>query len=960
MSFTLSDLSSELLASILRYLPSKDVKRLELSGSSDILPKIRDTVEQWRLEMGPLQTFPHWAFNYPNLQHLHISSTKAFVKAPLKWSKQLPLPNEPLTALQTLDLDFLGSALALSSLQFHRSLNITCPNLTSLSCSSFGQYPSEWLQNLPPKLIELRLAATPDTSIVSLSLTIINFLPRSLKTLELDNIFLMRDDTDIINWPPSLRHLASKPALSDIPSTLESLHWHWGDVKPAGRLVFASQLPATLLRFSLSDGLLGKIILDTTLPPHLNTLIVDKATFWLSENEIIGELNYGELDSLFPSSLTDVRLSNILPSHIAFLPIFHLLKEVVVDSQLALNMDSHLLSASAAALPFPSSLTSVTFSESAPSRSLLISLPPTVTRIKAYIFSAEQCDALACLPTIRHLHILPDANASAPEDHQAVSSAQISSLPSASHHPPLPSSFWKRVCPTLETLITPLSKSLDPPREIKFGSNLASSSGPSSPSSLGSPSALQPAKEWALLGTRLKTFSLHLTAQSASQYRPEMVMRMLPTSLTSLSISIDRAPTNASDDLVGEAGPEWFLYFSRFTKLQQLSIRDSRIYLPNSMDESPYLHQRPFLRLLSPSLQKLTLELPILAPDALHYLPLQLESLFIKSSDIKGDNSFYLTHEHLENLPPQLVELHLNCPHDPVSSFFSKLPRTVVWLQDGPIVRNSYPVSPARSEASLELLSIKRRFAARNQVRDDELEIIGCGEEEEDGEELVEDESLSMHDTISSSDLSAHLDEQFEHLMSEEETEEFYESQREALRESQAIAKAMALGLPHPHSSPPNARRSSSKHSPSEARNSPTQLSTSGSAQTPTQPDRWQRNSLPWNQLHSQFESATMNHLEVDIANSDIEEMLLDAEYEGFYIIPRSPDTKRGALRANHSEPPKSPQRAAASAPQPISSSTRIFSSAMGFQGLSHAAPSDDPPARSSASSLSSDGFELI
>lgn len=980
-SMNFSDLSTGLLASVLHFLPSTDVKCIELSGSDELNSKIRDAVQEWRLEISALKPFPGWAFDYPNLQHLHVSSTAAGLKAPLRWSYGLPLPFEPHTALQSLSFDFVDSALVLSSGAGHRTLSSMCPNLTKLSCSSLGHFNPDWLHNLPPKLTHLRLAATPLTSIVSLHHTSLSTLPSTLESLELEGIFIDVKENVEIDWNPRLRHLSLLPGpstlLTNLPKALESLSISWKDVRPHLRALSARLLPPTLRRLALTDALLGKFILDSPLPPNMTQLYFSECTFWRSMDAKIDKSNSSEVTSFFGDSLTDVRLSNIDPSHIALLPIFAQLKELVVDSKLAAK-----LLAPQSSLRFPSKLTSLIMSESAPSPDLIKLLPTTVQRIKASIRDTAQCDALAKLSSLRHLHILKDYRSAS-----------------------LPATFWKRVCPMLETLITPLSKSLEPPRDSKqlFMSN--SSFSPSSPSSP-SNNSVQPAKEWALLGSRLKTLELVLSARTAAQYRPEMVMRMLPTGITSLALTIERprnkpqppqkAP-NASEieygtmddediessssdqeflppspydtingdydeqeeSFAAESDPDWFMYFARFVNLQTLLIRDTR---PASAESLEYPEsQRPFLTRLPVSLRKLQLELPHLPVDALYSLPHHLESLTIKKSTATqgADKSFVLTGEHLAYLPLNLVELRLDCPHEPLSSFVEELPKTIVSLQDGPIAYTGAASSPALREALAERKALKRELK-REKEANGSLEDANYDEEEEDGEEIIEEETASSGEAFSND--GSHLDEQdFANLMSDEETQQFYEEQREALRQSQAIAKAMALGLPHPMPPLSPTIRSPTSPPPSGVLRGSQQISPVSVA-TPVSPpssDRWERNSLPWDQLHKNLEQATLNAPEVDI-DSDIEDHLLEdeTEYEGFYLLPRSPPfqvhlnsrTMASQKLNGAQEPEKLNQSSispAASSPQPSEQSSASDSE-------------EGELKRSSISSISSDGFELI
>lgn len=984
-----SDLSTGLLASVLHFLPSSDVKHIELSGSIELNSKIRDAVHDWRLEISALQPFPGWAFDYPNLQHLHVSSTKANLKAPLRWTSSLPLPVEAHNALLSLNLDFVDSALVLSPAAGSRTLSSMCPNLTKLFCSSLGHFNSDWLHNLPPKLTHLRLAATPLASIVSLSYTSLSILPESLESLELDAIFIDVEENAEIDWNdllPRLRHLTLLPApstlLANLPTSLESLCISWKDVRPHLRTLHASTLPPALRRLTLSDALLGKFILDSPLPPGMTQLHFSECTFWRTLDAKVDKSNASEISSLFPDSLTDVRLSNIDPSHMALLPVFTHLRELVLDSKLAAK-----LTLPQSGLRFPPKLTSLVMSESAPSPALIQLLPITVQRIKASIRDTAQCDALSKLSALRHLHILNDYRSS-----------------------PLPATFWKRVCPMLETLVTPLSKTLEPPRDSKLLFMSSSSSTPSSPSSP-SNASVQPAKEWALLGSRLKTLELVMSARTAAQYRPEMVMRMLPTGITSLAVIIEKprirpqpphkapeaadheyatmededlenssssepsAPPSPYDTIngdydeqeesfVAESDPDWFMYFSRFVHLQTLLIRDSR---PASAEALEYPEsQRPFLTRLPVSLRKLQLELPHLPLDALYSLPNQLESLTIKKSTItKGaDTSFVLSGEHLTYLPPNLVELRLDCPHQPLSSFMDELPKTIVALQDGPVAYTGASLSPALREALVERKSLKRDLRRENEANGTAHD-AASDEDEEDGEEIIEEETASSGEAFSSSDGNgSHLDEEdFANLMSDEETQQFYEEQREALRQSQAIAKAMALGLPHPM--PPLSPTIRSPTSPPPRgvlRNS--QRGAPVSVAVPVSPppsDRWERTSLPWDQLHKNLQQATMHDApEVDM-DSDIEDHLLDdveTEYEGFYLLPRSPPTLgrlmerqpssqklNGAQEADQGNFQSSSSHA--SLPRPSEPSLSLDSEEGDFK-------------RSSISSISSDGFELI
>ena len=942
------------------------------------------------MESPQISTFPAWVFNYPQLQHLRIFSSAETAKIPLKWSNQLPLPLEVHTPMLSLHLDFLNSALVLSSLGAHRTLANMCPNLTALSCCSLGALDPDWLHNLPPKLVTLRITATPISSIVSVPSACISALPQSLESLELEGLFVDVEGEEEITWLPRLRHLTLHPAPSSLllglPENLESMNLSWKDVRPHLRVLQASLLPRRLRRFSLVDALLGKMVLDSPLPSSLTQLHFSECTFWRTLDETVDESNCDDLDQYFPASLVDVRLSNINPSHIGLLPIFYALKELVVDARLASrigNTDSH------APLALPPKLTSLIMSEEAPSPRLLNLLPITVQRIKAPIRDTAQCDALAHLTSLRHLHILPD-------------SPHVQSTA-------LPPSFWKRVCPMLETLITPLSKSQDPPRDLK-ASFLSSASLLGSSASNGSD--IQLAKEWALLGSRLKVLELVLDAKSASQYRPEMVMRMLPTSITSLGIHIERfiSPPQAEvpsdfgtmdsddslpspgadasysasttlasaqhDDCGSEAGPEWFLYFSRFTNLRTLSIRDSRPASSADLEADGFSASKPFLSRLPVSLRKLSLELPHLPPDSLYRLPSALESLSIKRSTPKSDPLVPLTSEHFAFFPLSLLELRLDFPHDPLPSFFDNLPKSIVVLQDGHVLPGSTFWSPAIREAVFERKTLDRRFNPDSDLSGlgaNEESLSGLGnlhlEDEEDGEEIIEEDPTTSEDDGESSSGGSFLGEDdFSELMNAEETEQFYEEQREELRQSQAIAKAMALGLPRPMSPTSPKVMSPSVRSPAISPPSSSVLSRSGAISPPphvTAGDARHGSIPPWDVLHSSWEHAKMSEpmmsegevgLEMD---SDVEDHILDfepveTEYEGFYLLPRSPPSqaqqspiprledrvpsKKDALQISNSRPASLSAASPRSAPEEI----------------------EDPPQRSSLSSVGTDDFELI
>lgn len=970
-------ISVEVLRTLLLFLSSSDVKRLEACGSHALNAKIREATLFLRLSKRAGTHFPLWAFNYPNLESLQIDTIGTPIFSPLAWGRVLPLPSKAHTALKVLKLHFLGSALLLTPLAAPNTLASMCPNLETLECSIFGPFDHEEIGNLPLKLKKLRLVATSITAPVTLNYGRLALLPRTIESLELVDIHLKSEENEKFGseiWPPVLKRLVLRPAMEsqirNLPDSIETLELDWNEVPLYERFLRTKTISRSLTDLTLLHASEGEIILDSPLPPSLTRLSTDCATYCSDSGEEIGPENISDLHSLFPSSITEFEAHPRKSLQLALLPTFNLLKSLTLDASLAQHIENSL----EPKIYFPTKLTSLETKDFIPSPRLLKLLPPSVTRIAAPISRTDQCDSLGHLIVLRHLTILPTPQhtSSIPNQYATTSSSSLAATAKkisnlSSNSTVLPSSFWKKVCPTLQTLSTPISRSLESFKDGKAPFLLSPSA-----SRISTP---QPAKEWALLGTKLKTFELTLSAKEASEYRPETVLRLLPTSITSLRINIEDISSmsplrtentgkNSSsvdssiaggknfesensvsstsmdpkEDGIGnshnsstreftldktarykldEGSPDWFAYLYRFYSLESLHIRDERMVSRNFDSEVDRMTRFAFLEKLPISLKTLVLELGInttLPDECFSNLPPSLISLSVrrisKNQRTDGQKSNLFQEDFFLNLPTSLLVLNLECQTKPTPKVLDLLPKSLMVFNDSSMAWEGPKLTPAK------IMACKLRShleSALSSPKGDLYSAIPDNEafkEDEKEEENLYGENLDNNrrksqrignlksvsnagfldkesvvdeddnDGRDEGDLELEVND-FVDLMDEEEHQLFLESQRQELRKQQAIAKARIL-----------------------LEESKTLESIRVASEEAEERRRREKNSEEG--LVSSRKALDQHQIDESALDELLDEDLGEREYEGFWIVPRSPVRDRPPQnQANLKQDPK-------------------------------------------------------
>lgn len=137
---SLSHLSGSALQQILSFLTGEEVMTLFATGSKSLMALMRQNTKSLVFSFNRSTYFPFGAYYFPNLESLDIISCTGIGSNHLSTKGRCLLPQEPMKALISLNLNFATSARFLEPGDDARTMSSCFPNLTSLEVRSSSAF----------------------------------------------------------------------------------------------------------------------------------------------------------------------------------------------------------------------------------------------------------------------------------------------------------------------------------------------------------------------------------------------------------------------------------------------------------------------------------------------------------------------------------------------------------------------------------------------------------------------------------------------------------------------------------------------------------------------------------------------------------------------------------------------------------------------------------------------------
>lgn len=258
----LSALSDELLAHIATLVDYSDVKRLEMSGSAQIRKKLRRGIRELSVFVDTLQVVPLSPYEIPGLRRLIVNAHDTHGWISSRFANLPYLPDEAHKSLHTLDFKHMNGFALLSSRYGQKTLATQLPNLQHLFIMADGGIEATWWQNLPSKLVSLRLVnLSPAT--ICYDYHLVSKLPRTLETLDFS----------------SLNFILPKTEVAKLHTT--AIEWDWPDhltilrIGEVDTLAVCRTVPKSVTRMEMTSKLFddrSAFLFASWLPRHLKRL----------------------------------------------------------------------------------------------------------------------------------------------------------------------------------------------------------------------------------------------------------------------------------------------------------------------------------------------------------------------------------------------------------------------------------------------------------------------------------------------------------------------------------------------------------------------------------------------------------------------------------------------------------------------------------------------------------------
>lgn len=275
----LAHTSDDSLRQILSFLMGQDVIRLVTTGSKRFMARVARNITHLEWRFSRPAHFPSFSFAFANLKSLTINSLGRYGHVSLHGYS--PLPLEPMTSLESLDLTFSTSHLVFTapSSDGGATLSSSFPKLTYLAvhANTSCALPHGWTESLPQGLLHLTLDIwNIDEEDSSVDPSLIDTLPLGLQHLQFGGMCPVGPgDANLLRFP-DLRVLRVEEAhswdiLKSLPDSLEELVVRcWNDNLPTETFPL-SKLPPKIRTLKLTGERLA-LNFDTKAPHTIEEL----------------------------------------------------------------------------------------------------------------------------------------------------------------------------------------------------------------------------------------------------------------------------------------------------------------------------------------------------------------------------------------------------------------------------------------------------------------------------------------------------------------------------------------------------------------------------------------------------------------------------------------------------------------------------------------------------------------